>query len=519
MIGTPAYMSPEQAEFSAVDVDTRSDIYALGVLLYELLTGSTPFAPDRLQSVGFDELRRIIREEEPPRPSTRLSTLNNELAGTIAANRRLDRAALSSSLKRDLDWIVMKALDKDRNRRYSTAGSLAQDVSRYLLHQPVEARPPSTWYRLAKFARRNKVAISTVSMVAGALVVGTIVSVWQARVAIRERDQKGIALEEARAAEAAARTARLELQEFTDRLEACNLLIASAHSHADAERFSDAYQACTEAIEVQPRYFLGWLERGRLNTKLGRWNEAAADFAQALSIGLPVSKTELLGVPQLFVYAGKSEAYDKILGELKSLDDEPSAVAIRGQLVGDIAASSAAELAERVERMLSAALGDTGTPRAGSTKDEQAVSKLAHAVVAKKHKYAPMYYGANLYVAGWAHLRAGHFEKAVGRLEESNKEENPWFGRGIGYPLLAIAYHELGRTEDAIRSFEQSQALLERWLDESVRQSKGLPSIPWVDWIEFLINHRQASMVVKGHTPAIEPQLRQLARFADSAIE
>jgi hypothetical protein len=116
-------------------------------------------------------------------------------------------------------------------------------------------------------------------------------------------------------------------------------------------------------------------------------------------------------------------------------------------------------------------------------------------------------------------LRAGHFEKAVGRLEESNKEENPWFGRGIGYPLLAIAYHELGRTEDAIRAFEQSQALLDRWLDEAVRQSKGSPPIPWVDWIEFLINHRQASMVVKGHTPAIEPELRQLTRFADAAIE
>ena len=360
MIGTPAYMSPEQAEISAVDVDTRSDIYALGVLLYELLTGSTPFAADRLQSVGFDELRRIIREEEPPRPSTRLSTLNNELAGTVAANRRLDPAALSSSLKRDLDWIVMKALDKDRNRRYSTAGALAQDVSRYLMHEPVEARPPSAWYRLAKFTRRNKVAISTASMVAGALVVGTIISVWQARVAVRERDQKGIALEEARAAEAAAQTARLELEEFTDRLEACNVLIASARSHVDAERWADAYQACTDAIEVQPRYFLGWLERGRLNTKLGRWNEAAADFAHALSIGLPVNKTELLGVPQLFVYAGQSEAYEKLCGELSSLADEPSAVAIRGQLVGDISESTAAELAERVELMLSAALGGKG---------------------------------------------------------------------------------------------------------------------------------------------------------------
>jgi serine/threonine protein kinase len=265
MIGTPAYMSPEQAEISAVDVDTRSDIYALGVLLYELLTGSTPFAAERLQSVGFDEMRRMIREDEPPRPSTRLSTLNNELATTVAANRRLDPATLSSSLKRDLDWIVMKALDKDRNRRYSTAASLAQDVSRFLTQQPVEARPPSAWYRLAKFSRRNQVIISTASMVAGALVVGTIISIWQARVAMRERDEKELALQGARAAESVAQTARLELEEFTDRLEASHVHIASARSHADAERWPDAYQACTAAIEVQPRYFLGWLERGRLN--------------------------------------------------------------------------------------------------------------------------------------------------------------------------------------------------------------------------------------------------------------
>jgi tetratricopeptide (TPR) repeat protein len=441
------------------------------------------------------------------------------MAGTVAANRRLEPAALASSLKRDLDWIVMKALDKDRNRRYSTAGSLAQDVSRYLMHQPVEARPPSTWYRFAKFARRNKVAISTASMVAGALVVGTIISVWQARVAVRERDQKGVALEGARAAEAAARTARLELEEFTDRLEECNVLIASARSHADSERWADAYQACTEAIEVQPRYFLGWLERGRLNTKLGRWNEAAADFAQALSIGLPVDKTELLGVPQLFVYAGEKEAYEKLCGELSSLPDEPSAVAIRGQLVGDISESTAAELAERVELMLDATSGDHGVGGTESAKDKQTAPTLPHKAIAKNYKYAQLYYGANLYIAGWAHLRAGHLEKAIGRLEESNGEENHWFGRGIGYPLIAIAYHELGRTDDALHAFQQSQILLERWLDECVRQSKGSPSIPWVDWIEFLINHRQASIAVKGHTPAIDPQLRQLDRFADAAIE
>jgi hypothetical protein len=519
MIGTPAYMSPEQAEFSAVDVDTRSDIYALGVLLYELLTGSTPFAADRLESVGFDELRRIIREEEPPRPSTRLSTLNNDLADTVAANRRLDPAALSSALKRDLDWIVMKALDKDRNRRYSTAGALAQDVSRYLMHQPVEARPPSTWYRLAKFSRRNKVAISTASMVAAALIVGTIISVWQARVAVRERDQKGVALEEARAAEAAAKTARLELEEFTDRLQACNVLIASARSHAEAERWPDAYQGFTDAIEVQPRYFLGWLERARLNTKLGRWHEAAADFSHALSIGLPVDKTELLGVPQLFVYAGKSEAYEKLCGELSSLADEPSAVAIRGQLAGEISKSTAGELAERVELMLFAALDGKGFAGIEKVKDGQVASTLPHAATAKRNKYAGMYYGANLYISGWAHLRAGNLEKAIQRLEESNRTDVPWFGRGIGYPLLAIAYHESGRSEDAVVAFDQSRNLLDRWLDESVQQSRGLPSIPWVDWIEFLINHRQASIAVKGHTPAVDPRLRQMEEFAQAAVE
>jgi tetratricopeptide (TPR) repeat protein len=297
------------------------------------------------------------------------------------------------------------------------------------------------------------------------------------------------------------------------------VLIASARSHADAERWAEAYKACTEAIEVQPRYFLGWLERGRLNTKLGRWHEAAADFSHALGIGLPVDKTELLGVPQLFVYAGQSKAYEKLCSELSSLADEPSAVAIRGQLVGDISESTAGELAERVERMLSAAVDGKAFARVEKLKDGHVPSTIPHIAPARQNKYAGMYYGANLYISGWAHLRAGNLETAIERLEQSNSTEIPWFGRGIGYPLLAIAYHESGRGEDAVTAFEQSQALFDRWVDESVQKAKALPPLPWVDWIEFLINHRQASMVVKGHTPAVDPRLRQMEEFARVAVE
>jgi WD40 repeat protein/serine/threonine protein kinase len=175
LIGTPMYLSPEQAELSGIDIDTRSDVYSLGVLLYELLTGTTPFDQDTLRKAALDEVRRIIREQEPPTPSTRTSALDGNEA-SVSTNRQTDPRKLNRLLRGELDWITMKAIEKDRRRRYDTAGAFAADIARYRRHQPVEAGPPSAWYRGRKFARRHRLGLSISAIVA--LSAAVVMGIW-----------------------------------------------------------------------------------------------------------------------------------------------------------------------------------------------------------------------------------------------------------------------------------------------------------------------------------------------------
>jgi WD40 repeat protein/tRNA A-37 threonylcarbamoyl transferase component Bud32 len=254
-IGTPAYMSPEQAEMSGLDIDTRSDIYSLGVLLYELLAGSTPFDANELMSQGIDQMRKTIREKEPVRPSTRLGTLKGEALTTTAKRRSADKSKLVHQLQGDLDWIVMKCLEKDRTRRYETANGLAFDLKRHLNNEPVLARPPSAAYKFQKAFRRNKMVFAAGIAVTAALLLGVIVSTLQAvratrakREAVSAQARESVQRQKAEANEQKAVTAQANEAKLREQADAARRQAQAAELAARQRAYASDMNVAAQAL-------------------------------------------------------------------------------------------------------------------------------------------------------------------------------------------------------------------------------------------------------------------------------
>jgi serine/threonine protein kinase/tetratricopeptide (TPR) repeat protein len=472
MIGTPPYMSPEQAQLSGLDVDTRSDIYSLGVLLYELLTGTTPFDQARLRTAAFDEIRRIIREETPPRPSTRLNSTDASTA-TASARRGSDPRRLSRLIRGELDWIVMKCLEKDRNRRYETANGLAADLDRYLNHEPVQAFPPSAAYRLRMFTRRHRASVWTAGLLLAVAAVGSGLTVWQAFRAAQAREaavRASLALSAARQEAAEERVNAMARDLET--LNRANRLIESGRSHIDSADWTRAEADLTLAASLRPDHSSVWLTRGDAYARLGLLDLAAADFQRASRLHEPGSARSLYLHALLRLSVGDEAGYREVCKGLVDRFDNP--------------ADPKSWEKEEVAR--------------GCLLVEGSAMPPDRLVLLTQHAFDAGRTAVRLASLGTALYRAAEYETGLERLQES-KAADPRWDTVWSDSVSAMIHHRMGRPEPARAALRSASEALSRRLKLRSDNPGATPSTQWWDEAQGQLYFREATRLIAGAEP------------------